>query len=893
MDESSAPTLDSPTARRTTPAPTPQRADSPATPPPIKRPAQSPPPAGRAPSAGGQFTPGTILGERYRIVSLLGRGGMGEVYRADDLKLEQAVALKLLPAALAADTSALARFHREVRVARQVSHPNVCRVFDIAEADGRHFISMEYIDGEDLATLLRRIGRLPQDKALEVARQACAGLAAAHDAGLLHRDLKPANIMLDGRGRARLTDFGLASLAGLVAEEDLRAGTPAYMAPEQLAGQEPTVQSDIYALGLVLYETFTGKRAFDAKNLQELSRLRESGMITNPSSYVKDLDPLVERVILRCLEQDPKNRPASALQVAAALPGGDPLAAALAAGETPSPAMVAASGDKTAIRPGTAALLLAGAVACLAGILALVPYATDLGLSPIEKSKEALEDRAHELAKQFGYSARPADSASFFALNYDFLKYRADTVPASGRSGSRFSISPGAYSLVYRQSPRPMRAARINGAVTVDDPPEEVSGMLLLYMDSRGQMLRLQGVPPQIEDGLPAAAAPDWKMLFAAAGLDPARFKAVEPKWVPTEAFDARAAWEGTREEAPEVNLHVTAAAFHGQVTYFGVFGPWIRPYREQEAQQSAAARVALIATVSLCVFLVLGVMYFARRNTKDQRADSKGAFRVSRGVAAVAMVAWALHTHYVANGLDQLALFFNGLAASLLAGFAAWALYITLEPFVRRRKPQLLISWSRLLGGQYRDPLVGRDLLAGGFAGALLALAGFVGNAIPYWLNFPGETPLSIPSAALGSPNEVLAMLLSMFLSAVVSALIALTILFLVHALVRVEWVTIAVTYLFVVLQGLGGENFKLEFPLALVSAAIVLFVLVRFGVLALLFVQFFANLILVIPYSFDFGRWYAARGVFLVLLTLGAWAWGLKLALGGRPMLKLALDE
>ncbi|HMD32362.1 MAG TPA: serine/threonine-protein kinase, partial [Candidatus Acidoferrales bacterium] len=319
------------------------------------------------PAAGGHFPPGTVLGERYRIVSILGRGGMGEVYRADDLKLEQAVALKVLPEALANDKEAQARFMREVRVARQVSHPNVCRVFDIGEADGLHFITMEYIDGEDLSTLLRRIGRLPSDKALEIARQICAGLAAAHDAGLLHRDLKPANIMIDGRGKARVTDFGLAGLAGEIAVADRTAGTPAYMAPEQFKGGEPSVRTDIYALGLVLYELFTGKRAFDAKNFQELARQREQGTVTNPSSHVKDIDPLVERVILRCLDAHPGSRPASALAVAAALPGGDPLAAALAAGETPSPAMVAAAGNETAIRPRTAWLLLIGALVFLAG----------------------------------------------------------------------------------------------------------------------------------------------------------------------------------------------------------------------------------------------------------------------------------------------------------------------------------------------------------------------------------------------------------------------------------------------------------------------------------------------------------------------------------------------
>src|SRR5437763_2227237 len=128
-----------------------------------------------------RFIPGTILADRYRIVGLLGKGGMGEVYRADDLKLAQPVAIKLLPERLASDGAALARFHREVRIARQVSHPNVCRVFDIGEAEGLHFLSMAYIDGEDLASLLRRIGRLPEDKALEIARQLCAGLAAAHD----------------------------------------------------------------------------------------------------------------------------------------------------------------------------------------------------------------------------------------------------------------------------------------------------------------------------------------------------------------------------------------------------------------------------------------------------------------------------------------------------------------------------------------------------------------------------------------------------------------------------------------------------------------------------------------------------------------------------------------
>ena len=214
---------------------------------------------------------------------------------------------------------------------------------------------MEYVDGEDLASLLRRIGRFPQERAIEVARQICAGLSAAHDRGVVHRDLKPANIMVDGSGRIRITDFGLAGMTG----ETLRAGTPAYMAPEQLAGGAVTPRSDLYSLGLVLYEVFTGRRALDGRNLAELIAKREQAGITLPTDIVRDLDPAIEGAIMRCLELDPAKRPASALGVAAALPGGDPLAAALAAGETPSPEMVAASGETSALRP-------LGAFACLA-----------------------------------------------------------------------------------------------------------------------------------------------------------------------------------------------------------------------------------------------------------------------------------------------------------------------------------------------------------------------------------------------------------------------------------------------------------------------------------------------------------------------------------------------
>src|SRR5215471_5804398 len=222
----------------------------------------------------GRFLPGHLLAGRYRIIALLGKGGMGEVYRADDLTLGQPVAVKFLPEDATKDETVLERFRNEVRISRRVSHPNVCRVYDVGDVEGHAFFTMEYVDGEDLASLLRRIGRLPADKALEIARQLCAGLAAAHAKGVLHRDLKPANIMLDGRGQVVMTDFGLAGLVDQIPGTDVRSGTPAYMAPEQLAGKEVSVKTDIYSLGMVLYEIFTGKRAFDAESLPDLVRIK-------------------------------------------------------------------------------------------------------------------------------------------------------------------------------------------------------------------------------------------------------------------------------------------------------------------------------------------------------------------------------------------------------------------------------------------------------------------------------------------------------------------------------------------------------------------------------------------------------------------------------------------
>jgi serine/threonine protein kinase len=396
-----------------------------------------------------------MVADRYRVVSLLGRGGMGEVYGADDLKLGQRVALKFLPTEYGKSSSWRNQFYAEVRMARQVSHPNVCRVYDIGESAGRLFLSMEFVDGEDLASLLRRIGRLPDDKAVEVAQQLCAGLAAAHGSGVLHRDLKPANVMIDGKGRARITDFGLAIPASEANRKSGTAGTLGYLAPELLDGGAPSVQSDLYALGLVLYELFTGKKAFDASSLAELHRRQTETTPKPPSSVVKNFDPAVERAILRCLDHDPFQRPRSAQSVAAALPGGDPVSAALAAGETPSPEMVAAAGPRGSLRPAVAWSYFAAAVVLIVGTsMFLVPHATDWGLEPMNKSPEVLADRAQELAQKLGYPEL-VDRAFWIGSEKDYFDYAEHHL--SGKDWKHLTGRqpwPSSVSFWYRQSPQ-------------------------------------------------------------------------------------------------------------------------------------------------------------------------------------------------------------------------------------------------------------------------------------------------------------------------------------------------------------------------------------------------------------------------------------------------------
>ena len=832
----------------------------------------------------GGFTPGAVLAERYRIIGLLGRGGMGEVYRADDLKLGQPVALKFLPRHLASDRERLERFFAEVRIARQVSHPNVCRVYDVGEIDGQQYLSMEYVDGEDLASLLKRIGRLPPDKALEIARELCAGLAAAHERGVLHRDLKPANVMIDGRGRARITDFGLAVAAGEVVEGEV-SGTPAYMAPEQLSGKGASVRSDVYALGLVLYELYTGRKAFDGATFQELRRKHTEDPPASPSTLSPGFDPVVERVILRCLEKDPAARPASASQVAAALPGGDPIAAALAAGETPSPEMLAAAGVQGAVAPAKAWMLLGSFLLALVAVFALSRFSMDQGVMPFPKSPDALEDRARELTAAFGWGDAPADRATWWARQYDDLTYRAATIPSIRNFRELATARPHPWWFFYRQSPRDLEPQNADVRVRANDPAFEVSGMATVTLDARGQLVGFRAAPPQVEAPLAPAPAPDWKPLFAAAGLDPARFNASVPRWLPSEPFDSRESWDGSYAESPEVPIHIDAASWRGRPVAFEVVGPWNHPERMRATRPAAGRRIRDAAILFIILSVMAAGILLVRRHLRTGSGDRRGALRVALFCGGATMLAWLFGAHHVSSPGAEAESFFTGVANSLFEGAIAWVTYMAIEPIVRRRWPDLLFSWSRVLTGRFRDPLVGRDALAGILGGTASALVLNVSNSLANWIDLKGMTPAPPVSRYLLGIPALLGHFFETFKDGTARGLAIMTVMVLALVLLRRRWLAAVFATLLLMSLALSGENYAVEVPAGLLIAAISITVAARFGILALCFAYFTTLVLVEAPLTLDFSRWHAGRGLFLAGFIVALAVWAFRTSLGGKP--------
>jgi len=821
---------------------------------------------------------------------------MGEVYRADDLTLGQGVAVKFLPDETTRDEGMRDRFRNEVRIARRVSHPNVCRVYDVGEVDGQTFFTMEYVDGEDLASLLRRIGRLPQDKALDIARQLCAGLAAAHAKGVLHRDLKPANIMLDGRGQVVITDFGLAGIADNIRGQEIRSGTPAYMAPEQLEGKEVSTRSDIYALGLVLYEVFTGKRAFAEKP----AALRGRGDHTpsRPSSVVKDLDPIVEKVILRCLETEPSARPANALAVAGALPGGDPLAAALAAGETPSPQLVAASGETEGFRPKIAVSVFA---AVLIGLALTVYFAIRYNAydkMSLELTPEVLTQEAREIIAHLGYEGRPSDSAYGLNLDGDFQNAVEKNDKPHPNWDAVLAARPSLLQYWYRQSPDDMVPSDFRdslltpGIITEKDPPTTVSGMINLRLDPQGRLTYFQAIPPQKLDAAKSNGAPpattsfDWNILFNAAGLDPSKFRPTQPTWNSLADSDSRMAWTGLWPGTTRP-LRVEAAAFQGEPVYFQLIGDWTKANRMVSTEKkSFANKAGNIIQIFLIIVGLTGASLVARRNYLRGRGDREGALRLAIVVFLMEMALFFCNSHLATFG-DAVGLTIMAISTALFFPGAVWVFYMAIEPWVRRLWPKTIVSWTRILSGGFRDPVVGRDILLGVGLGVIWIVV-FATRSI--FTMRMGEAPGLGSTDVLTGGRIALAGWLRHWPQSIEGALFFFLLLLGLRAILRKQWLAaIVFIAIFAVPRGLASPYASVELPAEILVYAIALLIVIRFGLVPLVVAIFTVDMLANVPFSADFSAWYMTTSILALLSVVAIAAYGFYFSLGGQPVWKL----
>jgi Protein kinase domain len=815
----------------------------------------------------GRFPPGAMLGQRYRIVTLLGRGGMGEVYRATDLTLNQTVALKFLPEALGKDPAALNRLYNEVRLARQISHPNVCRVYDIGEVNGLRFLTMEYVDGEDLASLLRRIGRLPVEKATEIGRRLCAGLAAAHDRGVLHRDLKPANIMIDAKGNVRIMDYGLAVLSGRLDVPDPGSGTPAYMAPEQLARQEVSIRSDIYSLGLLLYEIFGGHRAFEASSIPELLRLKREAKLPALSRNI-DIDPRIERAIMHCLEPDPRARPVSAAAVAAELSPGDPLAAMIAAGETPSPELVARAGAMEGLPVRVAFACLSGVIAGLIIFALLAPRLSILSRVPVQSS-DNLERIARDTLSSLGIGEGATHHAARFSYDLDALRGHFD---------------PAALYFWYRASPYWMIPRGLTAVITPNDPPGELPGMVTTKWDGTGHLLYLHAVPPAVSTA--NAGMPElWTHLFAAAGLQPAQFEPAESRWISAPGWDSRATWTGTYPDEHRTPIRIEAAAWQGRPVYFEVVPAWRNGARvppaitiEREISRQLAAFIVVFAASAM----------LAWRNVRLGRGDRRGTFRIAVFLFAGSLLSWACETSHVLDVTEFTLLFLRILDAGFFAmGFCS--VYMALEPYVRRRWPHAIISWSRILSGKLRDPVVGGDILVGTIFGVASMVLIAIGSSLA------GIDSLRLPSyRVLSGPATTLAQALAYTQDAVGRALSLLFLTFFFRVFFRKEWLApLGMVALAFVFDAPTSPLTPGAFILIVVPLAVAfVYLLLRKGLVPVVAAIYTFDILVAVPLTADLSAPATGASIFLLCSVAALALFGFHSTLGGRPLFKLELD-
>jgi serine/threonine-protein kinase len=562
------------------------------------------------------------------------------------------------------------------------------------------------------------------------------------------------------------------------------------------------------------------------------------------------------------------------------------LAAALAAGETPSPEMVAAAPTRGTLSP-VAALGAVAAVVILLVVLAILAESTRLyRVVALETPPDVLEDRAVRVLEAAGWGSDGLDSARGFEPDRDFSN--GSGTPDEAEFWQRLKADPdGAVRFWYRRADRALVPAG-EMVVSPDSPPLNATGDALVALDATGRLRRLVVVP---EGGLSGSFDPiDWTPLLEASGFDPATLEAVNPSLTPPVYADDVKAWLAPPAEGSDIRLRIEGAGHRGRAVSFDVVGPWTPSRLTAEGGFTGKTTAGLALLLAVVVSVVAAGIALARSNLRLGRGDRKGAARLALFVLVAVAASGMLGAHHVADFGGEYGL---GLEIAALATFAAgliWLLYIAIEPSLRRFAPHLLVAWSRLLRGDWRDPLVGRDVVLGGLLGMLHSLAISLSVLLPLWFADQRFSPVTdLMWDALASTRVTVAHIVGDGLvRGLFFALLVMTAYLLLLRLLRRPAAATAVLWLLVFLvPSLVFLRSWMMVPVAMLSATAMTVAALRLGLLGLASYHLFFITSNFLPLALDTRIWYAPRMVLSAGLIVGLAIGGARLATGKRKLL------
>lgn len=473
--------------------------------------------------------------------------------------------------------------------------------------------------------------------------------------------------------------------------------------------------------------------------------------------------------------------------------------------------------------------------------------------------------------------------------DYETLRYAESTNPAL--LGQLATSQPATILFWYRQSPDYLiPSTRLAVRASSSDPPPNVPGMATVFLDPRGRLVEFHAVPPQKDKTSQPVGPPNWSALFEEAGFKQEAFAAKPSEWVPPVNSDSRAAWEGTLSNELKIPIRIEAAAYAGKPVFFKIIGPWNSrgPMRQTHSDSFAGKVFVFAIVVAVLAFVIIGVM-LGRKNLRDGSGDRKGGARLAIYIFCALMVAWVFRArHFGAD--EELNLLQWGVQFALLPTVLLWLFYLALEPYVRRWWPHRLVSWSRLLAGDFRDPLIGRDILIGAVLGMTMMVVNSLWTLTPGWFGYlqaPRPVKLHTLLGLRGAFGELFFTGITLIVFLAVTCMFLLLLLHMIFR--RRERLALGVAWLlFTIASGLGARPLHISFIYAGLFSALIILAATRFGLLTLTAALFFTTLFGSYPMTTDFSVWYAPSTIFALLIAAAVVAFAFYTSLGGQPVFK-----